>query len=125
MCQVRLQLDQWFWRRVFKVFNVFLLFHSYLPFEKRVTLHLIKKLELSSPKDALCQVWLKLDQWFWRRFLKFVDLFLLFLNYLQFEMGMSLHLNKLECPSLKDTLCQILLKLAHWFWRGRFSAQVS
>ena len=29
-------------------------------------LHL-KKLESPSPKDALCQVWLKLAQWFWRR----------------------------------------------------------
>ena len=29
-------------------------------------LHL-NKLESPSPKDALCQVWLKLAQWFWRR----------------------------------------------------------
>ena len=32
----------------------------------------LNKLESSSPKDALCQVWLKLAQWFWRRrFIKF------------------------------------------------------
>jgi hypothetical protein len=26
-----------------------------------------EKLEFPSPKDDLCQVWLKLVQWFWRR----------------------------------------------------------
>ena len=31
-----------------------------------MVLHL-KKLESPLPKDALCQVWLKLAQWFWRR----------------------------------------------------------
>ena len=31
-----------------------------------MVLHL-NKLESPSPKDALCQVWLKLAQWFWRR----------------------------------------------------------
>ena len=33
---------------------------------KGVALHL-NKLESPSAKDALCQVWLKLAQWFWRR----------------------------------------------------------
>ena len=36
------------------------------PFRKGWGLHL-NKLEFLSPKDALCQVWLKLVQWFWRR----------------------------------------------------------
>ena len=27
------------------------------------------------PKDALCQVWLKLAHWFWRRFFNFVNVF--------------------------------------------------
>ena len=36
-------------------------------------------LMFSPPKDALCQVWLKLAQWFWRRrFLNFINVFLLF-----------------------------------------------
>ena len=79
------------------------------------------KLESPSPKDALCQVWLKLAQWFWRRrFFNFVNVFSLFRNYLPLEMGGALHLNKLESPSLKEALCQILLKLAQWFWRRRF-----
>mgnify|MGYP003683194777 CR=1 FL=1 len=46
----------------------------------------LSKLEFPSPKDALCQVWLKLAQWFWRRrFLHFVNLFSLFRNYLPLE----------------------------------------
>ena len=74
-------------RRFFKVFNVFLLFHNDLPFEKGVALHL-NKLESPPRKNVLCQVWLKLAQWFWRRrFLKVVNLFLLFPNYLPFGKG--------------------------------------
>ena len=37
-----------------------------LPLEKDGALHL-NKLESPSPKDALSQVWLKLNQWFWRK----------------------------------------------------------
>ena len=37
----------------------FLLFLNYLPLEKGRALHM-NKLESTSPKDALCQVWLKL-----------------------------------------------------------------
>ena len=48
-----------------------------------MVLHL-KKLESPLTKDALCQVWLKLAQWFWsRRFLNFVKVFSLFRNYLK------------------------------------------
>ena len=70
--------------------------------EKGGALHLIK-LESPSPKDALCQVWLKLAQWFRRRrLLKFVNVFLLFGNYLPLEKDGTLHLNKLKSPSPKD-----------------------
>ena len=31
----------------------------------------LKKLESPPPKDTLCQVWLKLAQWFWRKCKKF------------------------------------------------------
>ena len=44
----------------------FSLFRYYLPLEKGRALHL-NKLESPSPKNALCLVWLKLAQWFWRR----------------------------------------------------------
>ena len=55
--------------------NVFSPFRNYLPLVKRVALHW-SKLEFPSPKDAVCQVLLKLDQGFWRkRFLKFVNIF--------------------------------------------------
>ena len=117
LCQVWLKLAQWFLRRCFKFVNVFSLFRNYLPLEKGTALHL-NKLESSLPKDALCQVWLKLDQWFWRRrFLMFVNVLLLSHNYLLFEKGMALHLNKLKSPSPKNALCQVWLKLAQWFLR--------
>ena len=58
-----------------------------------MVLHLIK-LESPSPKDALCQIWLKLAQSFWRRFLNFVNVFSLFCNYLLLEKGRALYLNK-------------------------------
>ena len=81
----------------------------------------LNKLEFPSPKDALCQDWLKLAQWFWRRgFFNFVNVFSLSQNYLPLEKDRALHLDKLESPSLKDALCQVWLKLAQWFWRRRF-----
>ena len=84
-------------------------------------LHL-NKLESPSPKDALWQVWLKMAKWFWRRrFLNFVNVFSLFLNYLPLEKCGALHLKKLESPSPKDALCQVWLKLAQWFWRRFFN----
>ena len=50
-----------------------------------MALHL-KKHDLPSPKDALCQLWLKLAQWILRRrFLKFVIVFLLFRYYFSLE----------------------------------------
>jgi hypothetical protein len=65
--QVWLNLACWFWKRGFlKIFSVFLLFRYYLPLEKGYPLPL-NKLESLSPKDDLCQVWLKLAQWFGRR----------------------------------------------------------
>ena len=55
---------------------------NYFLYENSMVLHL-KKLEFPSPKDALCQIWLKLAQRFWkRRFLNFVNVFSLFRNYL-------------------------------------------
>ena len=46
--------------------NAFSLFRNYLIFEKGVDLHL-EIFESPLPKDALCQVWLKLAWWFLRR----------------------------------------------------------
>ena len=101
----KLKLAQWFGEEDFFNFvNEFLLFHNYLPLEKYRTLH-FNKLESPSPKDALSHVWLKLAQWFWRRrLLNFVNVFLLFHNYLPLEKGGALHLNNLESPSSRK-LC--------------------
>ena len=68
----------------------------------------LNKLEFPSYKKVLCQVWLILAQWFWRRrFSNFINLFSLFLIYLPLEEGGALYLNKLESPSLKDALCHV------------------
>ena len=78
---------------------------------KRVWSFISTKWNPLQPKDALCQVWLKLTQRFWRRrFLNFVNIFSLFRNYLPLERGVGLHLNKLESTSPKDALCQVWLK---------------
>ena len=42
---------------------------------------------------------------------KFVNVFLLFRNYLPLENGMAFHLNTFESPSPKDALRQVWLKL--------------
>ena len=87
---------------------------------KRAGPFIWKKLESPSPLDTFCQIWLKLAQWIWRKgFLNFFNVFSLFCNYLHLEKGGALLLNKLEFPSPKDTLCQVWLKLAQWFWRRR------
>ena len=41
-----------------------------------------------------------------------------FRNFLPLEKSGALHLNKLESPSPRDTLCQVWLKLAQWFLRS-------
>ena len=74
----------------------FLLFRNYLLLIKGGALHL-NQLEISLPKDTLCQVWLKLAKWFWSRY------------HLPLEKSRDLHLNKLEFPTPKDALCQVWL----------------
>ena len=65
--QAWMKLAQWFLRRRFwKLVNVFSRFRYYLPLEKGRAIHLYK-FQFPSPKAALCQVWLKLAQWFWRK----------------------------------------------------------
>ena len=103
------------------IVNAFLLFHNYmyLPLGNGVALYL-NKFESHSPKDALCQVWLKLAPWFCRRrFLNFLNVFSLYHNHL-FKKAVALHLNKLASNSPKDSLYQVRLKLAQWFWRRRW-----
>ena len=65
-------------------------FRYYLPWKGAEALHL-NEFQSHSTKDALCQVWLKFAQWFWRTFLNVNA----FYYYLPLEKGMILHLNKL------------------------------
>ena len=44
---------------------------------------------------------------------KFINIFLLFCNYLPLEKGTALYLNKFKSPSPMDTLCQVWLKLTN------------
>ena len=61
----------------------------YLLFENWMVFHL-NKLESTSPKDALCQIWLKLAQCFWRRgFLNSVNVFSLFQKFSPLRKGRS------------------------------------
>ena len=77
--------------------NLFSPFHYHSLLEMNMTLHL-HKLEFPIPYDALCQVWLKLEEWFYRgfRFLNIVDAFLVCHNYLLLERDKALQLKKLE-----------------------------
>ena len=115
------EIGQRFWRRRFlDHVNVFWLFRNYLPLEKGSTFHL-NKIESSSSKKTLCQVWLKLAQRFWsRRLSSFVYVFSLFRNYLLLKKGLAFHWNKLESSLPKEALCRVCLKLAEWLWRRRF-----
>ena len=75
-------------------------------------MRIIIKLESPLPKDALCQF-----SWNWPSGFGEEDFkFLLFRNYLLLIKGGALHLNQLEISLPKDTLCQVWLKLAKWFW---------
>ena len=70
------------------------------------------KLESPSSKDALCQVRLKLAQWFRRRrFLNVVNVFSLFRNYYPLQKGGVLHLNKLESPSTQGCFVPRLVEI--------------
>jgi hypothetical protein len=117
LCQVWLKLAQWFFRRRFLNDSTpFLHFCAYLPLEEDMVLYL-NKFESSSPEDNLCQIWLNLACWFWRRFLNVFNGFLLFCYHLPLEKGFPIHSNKLESPPPKNELCQFGLKLAQRFWR--------
>ena len=72
-------------------------------------------LESPLPKRALCQVWLKLDQWCLRRFLNFINVFSPFRNYLPLEIGVVLYFDELESPS-HEMLCAKF----GWNWPSGF-----
>ena len=77
----------------------------------------MNKPESPSPKDTLWKFGWNWASGSWEEVLSnFVNVFSLFCNYLPFDKGVALQLNKPESPSPKDTLWKIWLKLAQWFW---------
>ena len=95
-----------------------MLFHNYLPLEKGVPLHLNTWIPFTQGcfVPSMVEIGPLVLK---RRFLKFVNVFSLYCNYLPLEEGKVLQLKNLESHSPKDTLCQVLLKLVKWFWRRR------
>ena len=109
---------QWFWRRRF--LNFINVFRNHLPLEKSRALY-FNNLESPSPKNALCQNWLKLDQWFWRRkFSKFLNVFFTISHLTPLWEGCGPTFGQTWIPSSKDAFCQVRLKLDQWLWRRRF-----
>jgi hypothetical protein len=95
-----------------KKISVFLLFRYYLPLEWDNPIHLYKR-KPSTPKDDLCQVYLKLALWFWRRrFLNSPIPFLHFCDYLPCEEDLALYLNKNWTPPHPWIICTKF----DWIW---------
>ena len=72
-------------------------------------------------------IWTNLNpkfSWNWPRGSgNYVNVFSLFRNYLPLKKAWPFILNKFESPSPKNALCQVLLKLARWFWRRRWHCE--
>jgi hypothetical protein len=84
------------------------IFFGYHPPLERGNPHRLNEFKSPSSKDNLCQVWLKLAQWFWRRrFFNDTTPFLHFCLYLLFEEDLAIYLNKLEFSSPKDNFYQV------------------
>ena len=97
-------------------------FHYFIiiyPLEKGRT-HQLYKQDFLSTKDVLCQVWLKLVQWFLRvcQYIFAISL----LSPLRKRRGPSFKKKKNLNPNHpgKDALCQGWWKLAPWLFRRRF-----
>ena len=91
--------------------------------ERGITSHL-NKFESSSIKVALCQVWLKLAQWFWRARLLNVpvtNVLSLFCYFLSLENGMTLLLKKTWIHFHQGCFEPDLVKIGPLvFWRAKF-----
>ena len=86
---------------------------------KKVLPFHLNKLKSSLCKDAFCQVWLKLAQWFYRRrFLNFVDVFSLFCKHLPLENRGALHFSWSWTPDALSCKCSSNSKLfCRWQWK--------
>ena len=95
----------WNWTSESGVVNVF--FRYNLPLKMGVVLHL-NKVESPTPKDALCQDGLKIDQWIWRRRFFECQQFIFTTSIISpSKKGVAPHLYKLEFPLPNDVLYQI------------------
>jgi hypothetical protein len=95
-------------KKISQNFQFILTLCYYLPLERGNPPFFKNKIEPLSPKNDLCQVWLKLAQWFWRRrVLNDPISFLHFCDYLPFQEDLALYSNKLKFPSPKDSLYQV------------------
>ena len=104
------------WRRRFLNFNnVLPLFRNYLPLEKDRALYL--NLNPHHTRRHCAKF-----GWNWpcgsgeEDFLNFVNVFLLFCNYLPLEIGLSPSFEQTWIPFTQG----VWLKFAQWFWRTRF-----
>ena len=81
-------------------FKMLLYFRNYLPCRKIIWFSLLE--------DALCQVWLKLARWFWRRCKKNFNVFSLLCPLWKWRSSLF----EIWIPYPKNVLCYIWLKLA-------------
>ena len=124
LCQVWLTLVLWFLRRFSNSVNVFLLFHNNLHLEKGRALHWTN-LGLLHRRMLRCQVWLKLVLWFLRRrFLNFVNIFLLFVIISPWKRaGLFIWTNLIPFTQGCFNLCQVCLKFVQWFLTRRWKCE--
>ena len=72
-----------------------------------MVLHLKKKLEFPSSKDALCQIWLKLTKRFWRRNEKVMPLRILEMSKLLLASIVEMCLARLKFQIWNDRMTDI------------------
>ena len=110
------KLAQWFRRRFVNWVNVIPLLFSI----EKGRGYSFEQSEFLLHKDALCQVWLKLTQWFWRRW----KMWKVFRqtdestdNRRSEKLTWTFSSGKLKTSLPKTNMSQARLKMAHLFWR--------
>ena len=119
--QVCLKLVQWFLRNFFFISSMYFCYVVIISHWKRAGPFIWTNLNLLH-RRMLCDnfVWNWSSGYWGEDFLNFVNVFLVLRNFLPLEKSRVLHLNKFGCPSPKDALCHVWLKLFLWFLRRRY-----
>ena len=81
-----------------------------------------KKLEFPSPNNALCNVWMKVVQWFWRR-IKFRQCLLTISVSSPIKKAGSFIWRNLNSVHPRMISANFSLKLAEWFWIRRWKCE--